>query len=161
MHYKSLSRIVRTTIESLAATHLLLIALAMTALLATTSASAQTVNQVRPYSGTTTNPCNGELVDFNGSIHFNEKTQIGLDGRIHFIANNNFNASGVGRTTRITYNIGGTMKTNSKFPSYPISYRQKSKFISTGSAPNFHTTFAFHVNGAGVQTNVTTESTCN
>jgi hypothetical protein len=160
MHYKSLSRIVRT-IESIATKNRLPIAFATVALLTTMSASAQLVSQVRPYSGTTTNPCNGELVDFNGSIHFHEKTQIGIDGRIHFVSNNNFNASGIGRTTRVTYNIGGTMHTNSKFPSYPISFRQKSKFISTGSAPNFHTTFAFHVNGAGVQTQVTTESSCN
>lgn len=153
MHYTSLPRTVRTVLLSTA--------FAMTALFITTSASAQMVNQVRPYSGTTNNPCNGELVDFSGSIHFHEKTTIGLDGRIHFVSNNNFNASGRGRSTGSNYNIGGTMKTNSKFPSYPISFRQKSRFISTGSAPSFHSTFAFHVNGAGVQTNVTTESTCN
>jgi hypothetical protein len=161
MDYKSLSRVVRTTAENFAAKHLLLIALAMLALLTTTSASAQLVSQIRPYSGTTVNPCNGETVDFSGSIHFHEKTQIAIDGRIHFVSNNNFNASGRGRSTGITYNIGGTMNTNSKFPSYPISFRQKSRFISTGSAPNFFTTFAFHVNGAGVQTQVSTESSCN
>jgi hypothetical protein len=161
MNHMSLSRIVRTTVERFATTQLLLIAFAMTALFATTSASAQMVDQVRPYSGTTTNPCNGESVVFSGSIRFMEKTQIAADGRIHYIANNTFNASGRGQSTGITYNIGGTMNTNSKFPSYPISFRQKSRFISAGSAPNFYATFAFHVNGAGVQTNVTTESSCN
>lgn len=162
MNHKSLSRIVRTTVERFATTQLLFIAgFAMTALLATTSASAQLSDQVRPYSGTTTNPCNGESVVFSGSIRFLEKTQIAADGRIHYIANNTFNASGRGQSTGITYNISGTMNTNSKFPSYPISFRQKSKFISAGSAPNFHATFAFHVNGAGVQTNVTTDSSCN
>lgn len=132
------------------------------ALLVSVSAGAQMVNQVRPYSGTTQNPCNGEFVDFSGSIHFHEKTQISPDGRIHYVANNNFSASGRGRSTGVTYNIGGIMQTNSKFPSYPITFRQKSRFISTNSGvASFHSTFAFHVNGAGIQTNVTTTSTCN
>jgi hypothetical protein len=131
------------------------------ALLVTLSANAQMVNQSRPYSGTTQNPCNGEMVNFSGTIHFHEKTQISADGRIHYVANNNFNASGVGQSTRVTYNIGGTMNTNSKFPSYPIKFNQRSRFISTSSAaPSFHSTFAFHVNGAGVQTQVTTTSDC-
>jgi hypothetical protein len=161
MNHMSLSRIVRTIVERFTTTQLLLIAFAMTALLATNSASAQLSDQTRPISGTTTNPCNGESIAFSGSIRFFEKTQIATDGRIHYIANNTFNASGKGQSTGTTYNISGTMNTNSKFSSYPISFRQKSKFISAGSAPNFHATYAFHVNGAGIQTNVTIEASCN
>lgn len=132
------------------------------ALLVTLSAGAQMVNESRPYSGVTQNPCNGEYVDFSGSIHFHEKTQIAKDGRIHYVANNNFSASGRGRTTGVYYNIGGTMHTNSKFPSYPIAFRQRSRFVSNNSAvPSFHSTFAFHVNGNGVQTTVSTSSDCN
>ncbi len=149
MNSKSLSRIVRTTVMSVVA-------------VAALSAGAQMVNETRPYSGTTTNPCNGESVVFSGSIHFHEKTQISADGRIHFVSNNTFNASGAGQSTGASYNIGGTMKSNSKFPSFPITFRQRSRFISTSSAvPSFHSTFAFHVNGNGVQTTVTTSSDCN
>jgi hypothetical protein len=147
MNHRVLSRMVRTTVMGLV-------------LAATMSAGAQMVNESRPYSGTTTNPCNGESVSFSGTIHFLEKTQIATDGRIHYIANNNFNASGVGQSTGVTYNIGGMMNTNSKFPGYPIAFNQRSRFISTGSAPSFFATFAFHVNGNGVQTHVTTTSDC-
>lgn len=147
MHLQCLSRITRSIIAGLVLT-------------ASVSAGAQMVNQVRPYSGTTVNPCNGESIVFSGSIHFHEKTQVAADGRIHFVANNNFNVSGKGQSTGVTYNIGGTMHTNSKFPTYPIAFNQRSRFISTGSAPSFHATFKFHVNGAGVQTQVTTSSDC-
>jgi hypothetical protein len=150
MHYKSLSRIVRPFIMS-----------AALALLASVSANAQMVNEPRAYSGTAINPCNGETVVFSGTIHFHEKTQVSTDGRIHFVANDNFSASGRGQSTGVTYNIGGAMQTNSKFPSYPITFRQRNRFVSTGSAPSFHSTFAFHVNGSGVQTQVTTTSDCN
>jgi hypothetical protein len=150
MHYTSLSRIVRTFIS-----------LSALSLLAAVSASAQMVNQVRPYSGSTVNPCNNETVVFSGSIHFHEKVQVAADGRIHFVANENFSASGTGQATGVRYNIGGNMHTNSKFPSFPITFRQRNRFISTsGAAPSFHTTFAFHVNGAGQQTQVTTTSDC-
>jgi hypothetical protein len=131
------------------------------ALLVTMSAHAQMVTSSRPYSGSTSNPCNGEPVNFSGTIHFMEKTQISNDGRIHYVANNTFNASGVGQYTGANYNIGGTMNTNSKFPSYPIKFNQRSRFISTsGAAPSFHSTFSFHVNGSGVQTQVSTTSDC-
>ena len=151
MKNTSPSRIVRTFLS-----------FAALSLLATVSASAQTVNQVRPYSGSTVNPCNGETVAFSGSIHFHEKVQVATDGRIHFVANENFNASGTGQATGVTYNISGNMHTNSKFPSFPITFRQRNRFISTsGAAPSFHATFAFHVNGAGQQTQVTTTSDCN
>lgn len=149
MNSKSQSRIVRTFVLSAAA-----------ALLVTVSAGAQMVNQTRPYSGSTVNPCNGETVSFSGTIHFHEKTQVSNDGRIHFVANNHFNVSGYGQSTGSGYNMGGNMHTNSKFPSYPIAFRQRSRFISNGYAPSFHATFAFHVNGNGIQTSVTTSSDC-
>ncbi len=130
-------------------------------LLMTTSAFAQMVNETRPYSGTIGNPCNGESVVFSGTIHFHEKTQTGNDGRIHFVANNNFNASGTGSITGRSYSVGGTMHTNSKFPTFPITFRQRTKVVSSGSSDNFHVTFAFHVNGNGQQTHTTNESDCN
>lgn len=150
MHSKSRTRIVRTIVMSAALT-----------LLGALSASAQTVNQYRPYSGTAYNPCNGESVVFSGTIHIHEKTQISSDGRIHFVANENFSVSGRGQSTGVTYNINGNMHTNSKFPSFPITFRQRSRFVSTGYAPSFHATFAFHVNGNGIQTQVSTTSDCN
>jgi hypothetical protein len=149
MQSRSLSRIVRTMMISAALT-----------LLVTLSASAQMSTESRPYSGSTVNPCNGEMIAFSGTIHINEKTQISPDGRIHFVAHDNFSASGRGQSTGITYNINGTLQTNSKFPSFPITFRQRSRFISTGAAPSFHATFAFHVNGAGLQTQVSTTSDC-
>lgn len=148
MHSVSLSRIVRTTIMGLIVT-------------AAMSASAQMVNTEVPYSGSTVNPCNGETVSFSGSMHLHEKTQISSDGRIHFVANDTFNVTGNGASTATHYNIMGSMQSNSKFPSFPIKFRQRSRFVSTGSAPSFYTTFVFHVNGNGVQTSVTTESSCN
>ena len=149
MHYK-ISRLVRT-----------FIAFAVLALLGTVSASAQMVTTTAPYSGTTTNPCNGESVTFSGTIYYHEKTAIGRDGRIHFVANNNFHATGWGQSTGVTYNLSGVMQTNSKFPSFPITFRQRNRFVSTGAAPSFHTAFAFHVNGNGVQSTVSTQSDCN
>lgn len=148
MHSVSLSRIVRSTIMGLV-------------LSATVSASAQMVNYTAPYSGSTVNPCNGEAVSFSGTIHFHEKTQTSSDGRIHFVANDRFNVNGNGHSTGSNYNIMGAMQSNSKFPSFPIKFHQRSRFVSTGSAPSFYSTFVFHVNGNGVQTQVTTESTCN
>jgi len=156
MHFQCLSRLVRTALSG----NVKFLVFAPLALLVTMSASAQMVNESRPYSGTTVNPCNGEPVAFSGSIHFLEKTQISTDGRIHYIANNNFSASGTGQSTLVRYNLSATMNTNSKFPSYPISFRQRTRFVSTGTAPSFNATFAFHVNGNGIQTQVTTESDC-
>lgn len=149
MHYQSQSRIVRTMLVFAALT-----------LLATVSASGQIISRSAPYSGTTVNPCNGENVSFSGTIYFHEKTQVSSDGRIHFVANNNFSVSGRGQSTGTTYNIHGNMHTNSKFPSFPITFRQRSMFVSTGYAPSFHATFAFHVNGNGVQTAVSNTSDC-
>lgn len=148
MHYKASMR------------NIALAALAAVAMLAAESASAQMVSVTRPYSATIVNPCNSETVAFSGSIHFHEKTQISSDGRIHFVANNNFSASGTGQSTGRSYSVGGTMHTNSKFPTFPITFRQRTKVISAGSYDNFHATFAFHVNGNGVQTTVTTTSDC-
>lgn len=146
---KSFTRVVRTSLAVAAFT------------LATMSASAQLVDRSAPYSGSTVNPCNGETVNFSGTIRYNEKTQVSTDGRIHFIANNSFSASGNGQSTGARYNLSGNMQTNSKFPSFPITFRQRTRFISTSSyVPSFHSTFAFHVNGGGVQTQVTTTSDC-
>jgi hypothetical protein len=125
------------------------------------AASAQMVNETRPFSGTIANPCNGENVVFSGTIHFHEKTQTASDGRIHFVANNNFNASGTGQNSGRSYSVGGNMHNNSKFPSFPIVIRQRTKVVSSGSGDNFHITFSFHVNGNGQQTHVTNESDCN
>ena len=147
MHHMTLSRIVRTAIVGAAFTM-------------TVSAGAQMVNTTAPYSSTIVNPCNSELVDFSGTVRFHEKTQVAADGRIHFVANNNFSASGRGRSTGWSYSIGGTMQTNSKFPTFPITFRQRTKVVSSGAADNFHATYAFRVNSAGVQTSVTTESDC-
>ena len=130
-------------------------------LAATISAGAETINYTAPYSGTTVNPCNGETVSFSGTIHFHEKTQTASDGRIHFVANDSYHANGNGHSTSSGYNIMGAMQSNSKFPSFPIKFRQRNRFVSTGSAPSFYSTFVFHVNGNGLQTQVTTESTCN
>ncbi len=138
---------------------LLILALSLTFLVAG-SASAQMVNEHRPYSSTITNPCNSEVVNFSGTIHHHEKTQVSNDGRIHFVAHDNFNASGTGSYGN-SYSVGGTMKTNSKFPTFPITFRQRTKVISSGPADNFHVTFAFHVNGNGQQTHTTNESDCN
>ena len=149
MHQQSLSRIVRTFIVAAAVS-------------ATMSLSAQMVNQVRPYNGWTVNPCNGETVNYTGSVHFHEKTQVSTDGRIHFVASENFHATGTGASTGATYNLSGNMHANSKFPSFPITFRQRNRFIaSTTAVPSFVATFAFHVNGAGVQTQVTMETSCN
>ncbi len=155
MHYKRSSRIVRGTIMNFA-----LAAGAALALLVTGSASAQMVNTTRPYASTIVNPCNGESIAFSGSIHFHEKTQVSNDGRIHFVANNSFSAAGTGQSTGRPYNVGGNMHTNSKFPTFPITFRQRTRVISYGVVDNFHATFAFHINGGGVQTNVTTTSDC-
>ena len=132
------------------------------AVVMTMSASAQMVSYSKPYSGTTTNPCNGESVVFSGTIHIHEKTQISNDGRIHFVANENYSVSGRGQATGAYYNIGGNMHTNSKFPSFPIAFRSKSRFNSqTSGVPGFYATFVFHVNGNGIQTAVSSTSTCN
>ena len=148
MDFKQISSVVRSTIAGLA-------------LMASVSAGAQMVNESRPYSGSTVNPCNGETVTFSGSIHHHEKTQVSTDGRIHFVANDNFSVTGRGLSTNANYNINGTMNTNTKFPSFPIKFRQRNRFVSTSTAaPSFNTTFVFHVNGAGVQTQVSTESDC-
>ena len=139
---------------------LALAAVIVVTLLAAGSADAQMVNTTRPYSSTIPNPCNGENVAFSGSIHFHEKTQISNDGRIHFVSINTFNASGTGQSTGRAYNVSGTMQTNSKFPTFPITFRQRTKVISYGTYDNFFATFAFHINGAGVQTQVSTTSDC-
>jgi hypothetical protein len=150
MHYNSLSRIVRTFVLS-----------AALALLATASADAQMVNQWRPYNSSILNPCNNETVVFSGQIHFHEKTQIGNDGRLHFVANENFSASGVGQSTGVRYNVSGIMHTNAKLPSFPITFRQRNRAVSTSAAaPSFHITVAYHVNGGGLQTQVTNTSDC-
>lgn len=130
------------------------------ALLVAMTASAQTVNETRPYSGTTTNPCNGETITFSGSIHFHEATRVSPDGRVHFISVNTFKVSGTGQSTGWSYSISGSMKANAKFPTFPIMFRQRTKVISSGPADNFHATFAFHMNGNGQQTQATIESDC-
>ena len=142
------------------ATRNLLTVLGAAALLATVSAGAQMVQTSTPYSGTTTNPCNNETVNFSGTMRRHEKTQVSSDGRIHFVANNNLTASGTGSFGH-RYSINATMTTNSKFPYFPIAFRQRSKFISSTGAPNFHLTVAYHLNGAGIQTSATTTSDCN
>lgn len=148
MESVSLSRIVRTTVM------VLIVA-------GSVSVSAQMVNQVLPYSGSTTNLCNGEIVNFSGTIHLHEKTQVSSDGRIHYVSNNNFSVSGTGQTTWATYSMNGTLHSNAKYPSYPITFRQRNRFISNSSAaPSFHLTVAYHVNGNGVQTSVTHEADC-
>jgi len=135
--------------------------LAALTLFAALSAEAQSsVNERRPYSGRVVNPCNNETVNFSGSIHFQEKTKVADDGRIHFIAHTNFSASGVGESTQLHYSLGGTLQSNAKFPSFPILFRQRTKVVSSGASDNFHVTFVFHVNGNGEQTRALTEADC-
>ena len=147
MHSRPLLRIVRTTIVSLA-------------LAATTSLSAQMVNETRPYSGSIQNPCNGEMVAFSGSIHYHEKRAVLPDGRTHLVTAHTINVTGTGQSTGTRYNITGKMLTNSKLPTFPIIFRSRNRFISTTTAPSFHMTTAYTINGNGVQTNAAGSSDC-
>lgn len=149
MQFKSLSCIVRTTVMGVAFS------------MAVSAGAQQMVNEVRPYAGTTINPCNGESVNFSGTVHYHEKTQVSSDGRIHFVANETYSVSGRGMTTGAAYNMGGNMHANSKIPAFPISFRSRSRFISTASTvPSFHSTVIFRINGHGIQTTNTMETDC-
>jgi hypothetical protein len=145
----TLSRIVGAAIVGLALT------------VSVSAGAQQLVNEVRPYSGTTLNPCNGEAVTFSGTVHYHEKTQVSTDGRIHVVVNENYSVSGRGQRTGVAYNMSGNMHANSKIPAFPISFRSRSRFISTASTvPSFHMTTIFRINGHGIQTTATTESDC-
>lgn len=112
-------------------------------------ASADVIfNGTVPISGTVTNPCNGELVDFSGTLHEVISETFDSSGGIHFDDHFNIHVTATGETTGTNYvgnqeehltenfNSGGSITVTE-----PFTFSE----ISKGSAPNFIEHALYHV----------------
>jgi len=108
-----------------------------------------------PFNGSITNPCNGETVDFSGTVHGN--STITVNGN-NFHATFQFNPQGVngnGETTGAKYQATGVTREdfNGSFTngSFNETFINRFDFMGQGSTPNFsvHETFHITVNANG------------
>ena len=123
-------------------------ALFATFLLIATAASAAS-DTTRPYSGTTTNYCNGDSVAFSGQEHIVSNNHVGNDGTVFMNFLDQVNGSGAGTPSTLQYTVGLTSKVNGKFPPGPTIFQSRTKVISNGPADNFFETNFFRFNQDG------------
>ena len=120
--------------------------LVLTTLSAAPALAEVTTNVRLPIAGTVINPCNGENVDYEGTVHVVLRTTVDGSGGIHLGGNANYHVTGVGQTTgaayvgnqneKITLNlVGASTETQA------ITFR----LISKGGADNFYITLRLHI----------------
>lgn len=119
----------------------LLIALAMVK----PALAATVTNMDIPLSGTVTNPCNGETVNFSGVDHFTAQVTINNGGGFHYSIHDNIHVTATGdhgntyvgnQEDYSDHNFNGASEATST-----LSFSE----VSQGSAPNFEISATQHI----------------
>lgn len=105
--------------------------------------SAQTVNLTNPavpFSVVVLNPCNGEVVDIDGTIQLRYETRTDANGSSHTVGRIFERGKGTGEVTGASYvfNTDSTINVYSATISQEVSQVVYIRLIGQGQAPNFY-----------------------
>ncbi|WP_342598103.1 hypothetical protein MHB48_10825 [Psychrobacillus sp. FSL H8-0483] len=109
------------------------------------SANVIHVNETNPIADTTVNPCNGEVINFTGSVHVQGTGVFAPSGRFNGNIHNNISITGKGDMGNI---YRGSETYNNFLNLVPGAITNEThtvRMISKGSAPNFTMTQIFHI----------------
>jgi hypothetical protein len=112
------------------------------------STTTQT-NETIPFTSTLPNPCNGDLVTFQGNMHVTSHVTNDASGGFHLKSHVNYqNVSGTGTPSGNTYNVRTTSNetiNDNDGPQYETTVIQNVKLITQGPALNYFLQIVFHV----------------
>jgi hypothetical protein len=125
------------------------------------STTTQT-NETIPFTSTLTNPCNGDLVTFQGNMHATSHVTFDASGGYHLKTHVNYqNVSGRGIPSGNAYNVRTTTNetvNDNDGPQFETTVIQNVKLITQGPALNYFLQIVFHVTvNANGQTTSTVE----
>lgn len=112
-------------------------------------ATTITTNESMPFTSSLTNPCNGDVVTFSGTLHMVNHVTIDSAGGTHVETHVNYSGvSGTGAPSGATYRVVTTRNTSindSASPQSEVTLVQVINLIGQGSVPNFRTFMTFHI----------------
>ena len=127
-------------------------------------ATTTTTNETIPFTSTLPNPCNGDLVTFQGDMHVTNTVTTDAGGGFHLKTHVNYqNVTGAGVPTGNTYNVRTTSNEtlNDNDPGQvETTVIQTVKLITQGPALNYFLQLVYHitVNANGETTSEVSES---
>ncbi len=126
-------------------------------------ATTTTTNEEVPLSTTEPNPCNGDVVAIQGTMHVTNTLTLDASGGYHLKSHVNYqDVSGTvalnGRTYRVSTTANETVN-DSDSAQFETTVIQTIKLISQGPVPNFFVQVVFHitVNANGQTTSTVTD----
>lgn len=108
---------------------------------------AVTQNERVPFTTEYSNPCNGEIIQFEGFLHILARETADGSGGFHAVFHYNLNLRGVGQTTGATYSGTEALVDAFNFkPPYPVdeTFTIHTNVIGQGQAPDFRVHDTFH-----------------
>lgn len=112
---------------------------------ATTTTTSQTI----PFTSTLANPCNGDLVTFQGNMHSTNHVTFDASGGYHLKTHVNYqNVTGTGIPSGNNYNVRTTTNetvNDNDGPQYETTVIQNIKLITQGPALNYFLQVVFHI----------------
>ena len=131
---------------------------------ARSQATTTTTNETIPFTSTLPNPCNSDLVAFQGNIHVVNTVTTDASGGFHLKTHVNYqNVTGTGTPSGYNYRVGTTTNetlNDNDAGQLETTVIQTVKLNSQGPALNYFVRFVFHitVNAQGQVTSTVTES---
>ncbi len=125
-------------------------------------ATTTQTNETIPFTETRLNPCNGDMVTFQGNMHVTSHVTTNSSGGFHLKTHVNYqNVTGTGTPSGLTYNVRTTTNetvNDNDGPQYETTLIQNVKLITQGPALNYFAHFVFHITvNANGQTTSTVE----
>jgi hypothetical protein len=142
----------------------LFIGFAVAATTAFAQSTTVTTNETVPLTGSMTNPCNGDVVTFQGNMNVTNHMTTDASGGTHLKTHVNFqNVSGTGAPSGLNYNVRTTTnqtENDNDGPQYEATVISSVKLISQGPAQNSFLQTVFHItiNANGVTTSTVDET---
>lgn len=125
------------------------IALAFAGVRAFAQATTTTTNETVPITGTLPNPCNGDLVTFQGNSHVTNTFTTDSSGGTHLKTHINYqDVTGVGSPSGLNYRVGTVSNetvNDSDGPQSVATIISTVKLISQGPALNYFLRTVLHV----------------
>jgi len=138
----------------------LFVAFAVAATTAFAQSTTVTTSESIPFTGSMTNPCNADVVTFQGSMNVTNHMTTDASGGTHLKTHINFqDVSGTGAPSGLNYNVRTTTNqtvNDSDGPQSEATVISTVKLVSQGPAQNYFMRNVFHIT---VNANGTTTST--
>ena len=126
-------------------------------------ATTTTTNEEVPISNVVLNTCNGDVVNYQGTLHITNTVTTDASGGFHIKTHTNYqDVSGVGTPSGVNYRVSTTSvdtTNDNSSPQLEMTVIQTVKVISLNSTPNLFLQFVFHItiNANGQTTSTVTE----